>query len=344
MTTTRDHERRERSPGARAHSIVRIAWITAAVILALFALGAGFARVTASPALCSSCHEMRPQVEAWKTSAHAQIGCAACHETPRPWYEFPVSMAWRAKVLTRDVSAHLSRLGETTGTISIETTTTIPDSICLRCHEPGRAATGREVLIDHTEHAERNGACVSCHLWIAHPDPGADQALLFMGRCFACHGRADIVEASGECGLCHPPSFKLTPESHTPASQWETIDHGTSALADRSLCLMCHDVSLCDDCHGLEMPHPAGWSEGATSHGLVSKKNDTVCMTCHRQGFNFCSMCHHEGYEPAKGPWIAQHPPTARERGTSFCMRCHGPLFCVDCHIAKLSDPVLPVE
>lgn len=323
----------------RQHAVLRAAWIAVAVIAAIGALGAGLAYVTASPAVCAACHDMRPKVETWRTSAHNQVGCPACHEDPRRWYEFPQTLAVRSVMLGRDVKAHLAG-AEATAAVPYDAASAIPDYRCDACHDPSREVTMRYgTLIDHKEHAKRNRSCVSCHLWTAHPDPEVERPLLMMEMCFGCHGRAADADAPGTCDVCHPPTFEERPESHAP-SDWKDV-HGKDAnKVGQPQCLMCHDDTYCLDCHGVEMPHPAGWEAGATGHGPIAIEGRDVCARCHEQGLDFCSMCHHEGYDPTKGPWAKQHPDTADERGTAFCLtECHAPTYCVYCHTTGRIPP-----
>ncbi len=314
------------------HAIVRAAWISAAVIVAVLALGAGADRLTASSRVCMACHEMRPKVAAWETAAHTTVGCPACHEDPRPWYRFPVTLAVRGTMLARDVRAHFS--SDNPDMEANDATSDIPDSRCLACHDPAREVTMRfGILIDHQEHADRNESCVSCHLWTAHPDPDAERPLLFMQQCFTCHGHSETAKAPGTCDVCHPPSFEQRPESHQPKT-WQA-DHGQAALTDRQPCAMCHAETFCTDCHGLEMPHPEDWPDGEKSHGPVAQSDPQVCRSCHTDSLAFCEMCHHEGYDIKQGPWVAQHPSSVSERGASRCFDCHGALYCVYCHASR---------
>jgi len=314
---------------AKTHAIIRGVWIAVIVVIATVAIGLLTTRVTASPVVCGSCHEMSAKVDTWRTSPHAQVGCPDCHEDPRPWYRFPETLAVRSAMLTRDVQDHFTDTEQAAA--SAEATSSIPDSRCLECHDPSREVTMRfGTLIDHDEHAERNGSCVSCHLWTGHPDPEAEKALLLMEQCFNCHGREETAQAPGTCDVCHPSDFEKRPLSHQPAD-WQD-GHGELAKADESLCLMCHEESMCLDCHGVEMPHPEGWDEGASNHGPVAKQNRETCVQCHPRDPDFCTMCHHEGFVTEEGPWVDQHPELVTERGAAFCIDCHLPQYCYDCH------------
>jgi hypothetical protein len=322
----------------------RAGWIAGGVLVALVLLTLIADRVTSSPQLCGSCHEMAPKVATWRSGAHNKVGCPACHETQRPWYLMPVTLAHRAAALQRDYAAHGSYTATDIPSSSRNTTSTIPDSACLRCHDLSRSVTMRfGTLIDHPEHAKRNGSCVSCHKATAHPVPDAERPMVLMAQCFTCHGREAGAKAPGTCKTCHPPTFNMRPESHRPPS-WKT-QHGKAALADRQPCEMCHEPQFCRDCHGLEMPHPGDWAKGKTGHAVVGRRNRQVCTQCHTEQPDFCSMCHHKSYGPSENrPWIDQHPTMVKKRGAAFCMDCHGAVFCFNCHTVKrrFGEPVSP--
>lgn len=322
-------------PPRRRHRMARIAWTAAATLVAVLGVTVGLAVFAASPTLCGTCHEMRPKVEAWKTSSHTRVGCSGCHETPRPWYRFPETLTERATRLQRDLSAHGVFEGRAVAAAvgSTEPSGTVPDSTCLGCHDLSRKITMKYgTVFDHGAHAKRNGSCLSCHLSTAHPDTQAQRPLLLMSRCFTCHGRQPGAKASGACITCHPKSFSLRPATHA-TSAWRTGNHGKAALADRQYCSMCHEQSFCNDCHGLVMPHPADWARGAKGHSAFPKEKRYVCSQCHKERPDLCSMCHHRGFEPDKGSWVKQHPLMVNKRGASFCLSCHPPTYCSRCHV-----------
>ena len=318
------------APSARR----RWPWIVAAALVGLVLITTGFAYGAASPAVCATCHEMEPHVEAWRVSGHSKVGCVSCHETPREWYQFPQTLGSRAALLARDVGLHLTSNGEPTSAPHEEMSSDIPDSTCLGCHVSEREITMRYgTLIDHEEHAKRNDSCVSCHRWTGHPDPEVERPLLMMSQCFECHGRTAEAEAPGTCDICHPAEFALTPASHDLESEW-TTGHGTAATEETQDCAMCHDEAVCTSCHGLAMPHPAAWNDGDSTHGAASESDPEVCVQCHPQVDEFCVGCHHEGFDPAEGPWIDLHQFAAGEQGTASCLECHEPTHCVSCHTA----------
>ncbi len=304
-----------------------------AVVFGLIALLFAFDVGTASPRLCMSCHEMASRAGSWEQSGHATVTCVKCHQQPRPWYALPLKVVDRGKLLTRDTLAHLSGAYDD----PVETRTAgvapMPDEVCLQCHSPNRTATsGYRILIDHAEHAKRNGSCVSCHVRTAHPEASRGTALTLMAQCFTCHGTPQQPDASAECGVCHPAGYELLPSSHE-GDQWKDGRHGDIAGVDVSQCGMCHEKRLCDSCHGVEMPHPPSWIEEESGHSDVAERDPAVCVRCHNSAPSMCTMCHHESYDTAEGSWLQQHGVRVNDAGAAGCIECHGPLYCVDCHI-----------
>ena len=330
-------------PGSRSRARVigaRIAIVLAILVLVLVATD----YVTSRPGLCGSCHEMGPRYASWAKSGHAAVVCVSCHQSPTSWYALPRRLIARAGLLGRDTWWHFTGRSADGTDDDEPPTALVSNKNCLQCHDPNRQATsGFRILINHVEHAEMNETCLSCHVNTAHPEETRGRALSLMDQCFACHGTAEVPEASAACGLCHPVDFELLPASHKDA-KWKSGEHGQVAIQDRPQCAMCHKEIFCTGCHGLEMPHPENWARGQPAeHATVAERNRRVCARCHKEKPDLCSMCHHRGWEPKRGPWIAQHPLMVRQRGAAFCMECHTATFCPDCHIARrgLASPAL---
>ncbi len=325
---------------ARSKRVVRIVAIVLGVMVAFVAVGLLLVQVTASPKVCGSCHEMRTALATWEQSGHTQVGCPSCHEKPRPWYQFPQTLAVRSAMLTRDVRLHWSADSARQVRASYDTTPTISDATCLQCHGTSRKISMRfGTLIDHAEHAKRNKSCVSCHLWTGHPKPNSERPMILMERCFTCHGRTASAKAPGTCDVCHPKSFNLRPASHKPTAEW-LKKHGAVAQKNQQPCAICHDKTFCQGCHGLAMPHPANWAKGDPPlHSESAKTNRAVCVRCHSEKPDLCSMCHHKGWDPAKGPWIQQHPVLVANAGASRCLQCHDPVYCMRCHVRGMKIP-----
>lgn len=319
-----------RRPGASRKTV----WIRVALAVLVVAVGAtvAFDVVTASPAYCGSCHEIAPRAHSWSQSAHAEVPCVKCHQPPTEWYEVPQRLAARARLVGRDTVRHLAGGYDDPVDGPVSGAVPMTDAVCLQCHDANRKATsGFRILIDHAEHAERNGSCTSCHVRTAHPVETLGGPLSLMAQCFTCHGTQPDAKAPGACGVCHPAGYTLFPASHE-ASAWAEADHGKIAVADAGQCSMCHEEDYCIGCHGVDMPHPEGWEQGSTGHAVVAKTNRDVCTQCHGDSEDMCTMCHHEAFDPTKGTWVKQHSQEVVKRGTAFCMKCHAPTACVACH------------
>jgi hypothetical protein len=307
--------------------------LAVAVVLGVLALAVAVDLVTASPRVCASCHEMAPRTQAWEKSAHAQTSCVKCHQPPTEWYQLPQRLVGRAKLLGHDVKTHVK--GDYTDPVDARVPGTAPvqDEVCLQCHDVNRKATsGFRILIDHAAHAKRNGSCVSCHVRTAHPVETRGNAMSLMSQCFTCHGTAEQPKASADCRVCHPADYELLPKSHdTPT--WKKREHGVVAKADPKQCEMCHNKAFCYNCHGLQMPHPAGWAKGSAGHAATAQLNRAVCTQCHGSRPDMCTMCHHDSYDPTQGTWVKQHFTVVRSRGVTKCLECHSAVFCTLCHV-----------
>ncbi len=165
-----------------------------------------------------------------------------------------------------------------------------------------------------------------------------------MEGCFRCHSREPDGRAPGDCYLCHPPNFKLVPESHETTNfynKYGASDGHWKLYEQRpDYCPTCHTKQFCTDCHGIEMPHPEGFEE---DHGEAGNKNPQVCANCHAKsaeaakGLEFCNACHHSEGDPAR-PWLPQHDVVVREKGTAPCFDCHSPTYCARCHVTGSAD------
>ncbi len=317
--------------GKRPRSLWAWVRLTGALLVGALLLGVALDFVTASPSLCASCHEMTPRTDSWKQSAHSAVACVNCHQPPSAWYELPQRLIDRGQLLGRDAVRHIAGGYQDPVEGPVAGAVPVTDDICLQCHDSNRKATsGFRILIDHAEHAERNGSCASCHVRTGHPVQTRGKALSLMTQCFTCHGSAETPDALGDCGLCHPSGYQLTPASHDAAT-W-IKGHGAVSDSDPGQCQLCHVGNSCNDCHGLEMPHPAGWAGASDGHVVAAEESRAVCARCHGSGPDLCTVCHHQEYEPVKGTWVQQHPLDVEQRGTTSCMGCHGRDFCVRCH------------
>jgi len=212
---------------------------------------------------------------------------------------------------------------------------------CFRCHsqEEGAAATG---------------ACAACHPADFDLVPAdhkvenfvsevhADLAMEEYARVDEAKARMERLEKADGGGTTIDMA-STGPERAYAASSKENEWSDIPPANQINYCYTCHAQSFCSDCHGMEMPHPAGFLE---EHGEL---DPATCLTCHAVAGEtademlFCSACHHGPesnweFDPAVDLDI-QHAQTVVANGVDGCLeRCHDMQFCLDCH--NRVDPV----
>ncbi len=127
-------------------------WILLGVLLALVAVVVGVWEYTSTPGFCASCHVIRPSVDGWRDSAHAdEAECMDCHADEGFSGEFiahiggleEVYMLWTEKPEAEDIRGH------------------VPIERCLSCHEEDWAELPED-------HPTREAPCGVCHRDTAH--------------------------------------------------------------------------------------------------------------------------------------------------------------------------------
>lgn len=294
------------------------------IVLSLFLLGIAGAVFSSSPAVCGSCHAMRPFVEAQKSGAHAKVSCYACHVSDGIW-GIP---AEKARELFRMYPAALLGVSTPSGPA-----VALSRDRCLSCHEDvlHRVISRNGLRVNHVACATGT-TCDDCHSavphaaasrWIRQPD---------MRSCISCHRTSGAAVAcdtchqgrqqgqrltSGSWAITHGPQWRQTHgmgdlrycdachtraycatchETPLPHAQGFYLDHGTEAMKPVAKCTQCHESSFCDGCHKTQMPHPAGFLSihNAVAHGV----NDPVCAKCHNE--RDCERCHVAHTHPGK--------------------------------------------
>lgn len=203
---------------------------------------------------------------------------------------------------------------------------------CFRCHtqEGGDAPPG---------------ACDACHPADFELKPENHFEAGFYAKGGDSHLHAELARAAwGETTATAEASgtAEATAVAKETAVAEETeaagAEHGAEvpAVEDVFYCGTCHADSFCESCHGIPMPHPAGFADG---HGDVGKSKPAICANCHAKGelatsgdLEFCNSCHHAAADPTQ-PWIPQHFVVVRETGAEPCFECHNPTYCAQCHV-----------
>jgi nitrate/TMAO reductase-like tetraheme cytochrome c subunit len=332
----------------------------AALIILLF-MTVGAITLTSTPTFCSLCHEMGPDVRAWKASSHAEVTCYGCHSEGN----IAVFVLHKVESL-KEIYLHLSDSFEKPINGESHYAKKMSNEACERCHSLNRKVTSSPgVIINHKKHEEEGVTCVTCHNRVGHPDmkgyreekkpaadakvepvslkPGVESPILVEGKpyenymemraCMSCHTGAK-GKGPSKCETCHPANFELKPADHSDPN-WRPPVHAEKAKADMGNCLSCHKQEFCTDCHGVEMPHPEiTWKN---EHSKLGQSSPQSCTLCHPQA-KFCDACHHD-YDPAKAAWLSTQPgaslhmPVVREKGAEGCFKCHKPTYCARCHV-----------
>lgn len=293
---------------------------TANTLVALAILGAITLTlgVTSSPAVCSSCHAMRPYAEALATSPHSGTGCYSCHLDSGAWD----LLRFKAIELTVMYPKALGGAVKPSGPgVHVAT------SRCAGCH----AEVLEEVVerggmrVFHETCAEPGGTCDACHSAATHGQASRWPREYEMERCVRCH--AD-TGAPRDCDSCHREKLE---RERLQKSAWR-VTHGAGwerahGAGDLAYCVTCHPPGYCARCHGLDIPHPASFGQ---THGDEYIRAKDSCTSCHSID-GFCDTCH--GIRmPHTATFLREHPEAALSRDDAACLRCHHPDDCRVCH------------
>lgn len=238
-----------------------------------------------------------------------------------------------------------------------------PFRTCEVCHadflEMPPQTPDHDLIFSHEVHLSLGQACDTCH----RPPLGHfDAPAPMMMSCLSCH---EGETAPHQCVNCHRKIDEIAPGYDEP------VVHLDPDVLERRTCEKCHDVQVwCEQCHGVVMPHPAGWEVSHTgfafshadtcekchqsrdvtfcvrchgvemphppfwysNHGDIAGDNPSSCVSCHPRSPQFCNSCHHAGYSPTAAWTSDEHGPIVEQRGTGACFVCHEQVSCEECH------------
>lgn len=267
---------------------------------------------------CVSCHLMQEPAELFAASAHAGLGCKACHQ---PTLVTRTQMALTQIVENPDeIAAHAE----------------VPNELCANCHIQGDPDRWRLVAnsAGHKAHLEsddpklRGLQCVECHATSLHEFAPIDRTCAQAG----CHEDKTILlegmsELTIHCTVCHnflapvrPAEARAVAGTAGPSAESVT----SALLPDRGECFSCHAMrslvampepdphqGVCASCHN---PH-----EQRTSADAVESCTDSGC---HTQAAELSPM--HKGMQPGV------------LEACTYCHKAHDFKVdgsrCLDCH------------
>lgn len=196
----------------------------------------------------------------------------------------------------------------------------LPETNCRGCHGRIYAAvvTAKGIRVRHVDFVD-TVACRACHPEVGHRTRNRSVMELcgqchgedMLARaCATCHTGAVVatvartsfaayrhdalwrtthgLKASSNCYACHDVSDCRACHEHYPHGAGWPAAHGRAARGDEMACRRCHLVTACNDCHGIEMPHPEDWR---AAHGSKARLGwRTRCSVCHTR--ESCLSCH----------------------------------------------------
>ncbi|MDO8886202.1 NapC/NirT family cytochrome c [Candidatus Oleimmundimicrobium sp.] len=262
---------------------------------------------TSTPTFCSSCHVMQNDYESWKVSMHKNIRCITCHYKPGV------------------VNSNIEKINLLRMTFKFFTKTyeepilaEIRNSSCNKCHNDvkNKSLVNHTIKVNHKEFLEKGAKCADCHNTVAHGKAVLHQKYPHMDYCVTCHNDKEVTS---KCMLCHVEDIGKRPR--------EVMDYPKVHLESITSCDGCHDTKTCNKCHGIEMPHPPGFSSPWQHAKLAAFEKQRVCLKCH--SLDFCNKCHmFPGHQYEFKPTHGSGGKTG-----SNCSGCHRTKnFCDLCH------------
>ncbi len=191
---------------------------------------------------------------------------------------------------------------------------------------PRAGALADELIFSHAYHVDMSGGdCLACHEGFDESVRVRPEDAISMDDCTSCH---EVFSIDPACSTCHSEvGLDWAPPSH--AFAWDK-QHGQEFRARgeevASRCDMCHEESMCIQCHQNEPPTGHDNFFRLRGHAIPASLDRARCLTCHRD--DFCQRCH-ENVEPLSHKGMFGSPRN------NHCLGCHFPLKnegCITCH------------
>jgi len=278
------------------------AGITLSIILILFASAMYYSSL---PSFCRSCHIMKGEYYAWRESPHKGITCLSCHQKRGVLGLCMEKMRMTSMILSQLRKSYKEPI-----------TAVVWNESCLSCHSDvtQEKKIRYTIRVSHKETLDGGYKCTHCHNTIAHGKMVPNGKSPSMEECVLCH---NDKRTSSNCRLCHVEDVGKKPR--------EEIDYPKVHLEEPTSCRGCHPMETCNQCHGLEMPHPPKWEEG--EHARDAFVDKELCWKCHIN--QECAECH-TGNWPHPRNFVQTHG-----KDTSNCFNCHPKHLCGICHPEK---------
>jgi len=321
------------------NKILRYIFIATGTFVILVLLLLGTTEVTSKPKFCSTCHYMKPYVEAWEVSNHADVTCTDCHFPPG--FKHKIKGKFTALSMLVNYMTGVYKKSKPWAEIS--------DESCLRsgCHVErlldDQVIFKKGILFNHKPHLtqlrrEKKLRCTSCHSQIVQ----GEHITVTESTCFLCHFKNQPMETRiDDCNWCHNAPVK---NGNMEAS----YDH-TFVLEKEMKCEKCHGgmqigdgavpLERCSACHA-EIGHLEKYSDAAFIHKNHVTDHKVECQNCHlviqhksqkdlAQGVKDCNSCHDNSHSSqtllfsgSGGMNVPNHPNPMFKSGLN-CQGCH---------------------
>ena len=241
--------------------------------------------------MCTSCHTIDESNEAMVAGGHQKVRCVACHESGNLLQTATVGLVPRV--------AHLfAGLKEEGSSSTGRTYQAVSSRACLRCHNSEDIASVvaqtdyNRIRVSHRHSLDAGISCTTCHTYTQRQTAAA----LYHGMqvCVTCH---DGTRASASCDTCHVFSPAVAGKTQPSPKNANILLAHTDPQQE---CYRCHDGGSCDACHGLRVPHSAGFMDIADSPQIHANAASSIgaqrCIACHisssPSGIAPCTDCH----------------------------------------------------
>jgi len=310
-----DEDELDRDSEPRHFSIaLDVGVVGGVVVLSLAVLMIFFSNLSRSPGYCKSCHEMKNDYRSWARSSHGRFECANCHQSPG-FFGYSLYRIRQLEMLLHRMDGSYEK------PISAQ----VENASCLQCHvkETSGSIVVAGLKMRHKDVLDAGYRCVTCHNTAGHGAAVLNAKLPSMHLCSSCHNGQT---AFSTCSRCHLVDIgkNIRRKSSFPAV----------SLGPVTTCRGCHSIGKCNECHGLELPHPPGWlGEGYDHARAAAFERKTLCEHCHSK--QFCAYCHKTDNFDTHGPnWKAEHGGNGDPARQEGCLSCHKPArnFCGICH------------
>jgi nitrate/TMAO reductase-like tetraheme cytochrome c subunit len=266
-------------------------------MIALIASGYGVHSYTSSPSFCSSCHEMAPEYETYKQSAHNQINCVQCHD--KPGFS---NMIDNKKNLIKAIQSHYSEIPNQILQTNVQI---VSSENCLKCHSKNRLVTATgDLKVNHPGHIKEGIPCITCHEGVAHAKIAARGLNTSkdrdkwtksnvkkltnelytkpnMGTCIDCHDKVNHGEQPWK-----DTAYSMPPKPEEAVTTEENQDKKTQKLILQAIGKQSVNVKIsmeCTTCHKIvKVPKLHKNFDWPVNHGTTAIQKLDQCQNCHQ--------------------------------------------------------------